>query len=93
MLVSQVNLPNAMRILTTFFLCIGFVSAKLLIDFNAARGDQPSVLGQVNLEEERNTTIKEQTADLFFKKGADWKGLPAAHVHRKAGYIRYFASD
>jgi len=68
---------------------MSYASAKLLIDFSATRGDQPSVLGQINLEEERNNTIKEPTADLYFKKGADWKGNPAAHVHRKAGFIRF----
>lgn len=78
-----------MRIFAIVLFYFGFASAKLLIDYSAVRGDQPSVLGQLNLEEDRNVTIKEQTADLFFKKGSDWQGNPAAHVHRKAGYIRY----
>lgn len=76
------------KFLSMILTIVSVVSGKLLIDFNAPRGDDPSVLGQINLEEARNMTVTEQTKDLFYKKGADWKGNPAAHVHRKAGFIR-----
>ncbi|KAE8375669.1 hypothetical protein BDV26DRAFT_267263 [Aspergillus bertholletiae] len=62
--------------------------AKSLVDFNAARGDDPSVLGQVNLEALRDDKRNGNSADLYIKMDKDPKGTPALHFHRKKDYIR-----
>ncbi|OGM48813.1 hypothetical protein ABOM_003028 [Aspergillus bombycis] len=62
--------------------------AKSLLDFSAARGDNPSVLGVRNLESVRNTRPKDNTNDLYIKLDKDPKGTPALHFHRKKDYIR-----
>ncbi|KAF3932205.1 hypothetical protein ABW20_dc0109655 [Dactylellina cionopaga] len=63
-------------------------TANLLLDFDAQRGDKPSILGLINLEQARDDTISANTQDLYIKLDKDPKGVPAAHVHRKSGYIR-----
>ncbi|KAI3398690.1 hypothetical protein diail_8729 [Diaporthe ilicicola] len=65
-------------------------NSKLLVDFDAARGDDPSVIGQRNLEEkpDHKSYIKENTTDLYFKKDKDWQGHPAGHAHHKKGFVR-----
>lgn len=77
-----------MHFLPLLSLLTTLTSAKLLVDFNATRGDDPRVIGQLNLQADRANTIAYKSADLFFNKGQDWKGHPAAHVHRKQDYIR-----
>lgn len=62
--------------------------AKSLVDFSAARGDNPSILGLRNLESVRNTKLDENTKDLYIKLDKDPKGTPALHFHRKKDYIR-----
>jgi hypothetical protein len=69
------------------------VTSKLLVDYNADRGDNVSEMGQLNLEEARNHTIDSNTDDLYIKAGKDWRGTKAAHFHRKKGYIRYVPSS
>ncbi|PIG90197.1 hypothetical protein AARAC_003665 [Aspergillus arachidicola] len=62
--------------------------AKSLVDFSAARGDNPSILGLRNLESVRDTKLDENTKDLYIKLDKDPKGTPALHFHRKKDYIR-----
>ncbi|KAE8386698.1 hypothetical protein BDV23DRAFT_187006 [Aspergillus alliaceus] len=62
--------------------------SKSLVDFSAARGDDPSVLGMRNLEAERNAPQSENSKDLYIKLDKDPKGAPALHFHRKKDYIR-----
>lgn len=61
---------------------------KLLVDYNADRGDDISRVGLVNLEQARNVKPKANTDDLYIKADKDWRGSKAAHFHRKKGYIR-----
>ncbi|KAF3090164.1 hypothetical protein TWF569_007239 [Orbilia oligospora] len=63
-------------------------ASTLLLDFDAQRGDNPSILGLLNLEQARGDSISANTKDLYIKLDKDPKGVQAAHVHRKAGYIR-----
>lgn len=77
-----------MKLLATLSACAAIASASLLVDFNATRGDDPSVLGLLNLEAARGATQSANSADLYFKKGADWQGNPAGHAGRIAGDIR-----
>lgn len=62
--------------------------ASSLIDFSAARGDNPSMLGTKNLQADRENTITPDPADLFIKLGTDPHGTPALHFHRIKDYIR-----
>jgi hypothetical protein len=58
---------------------------KLLVDYNADRGDDVSSIGLVNLERARDDTIKANIDDLYIKADKDWRGSKAAHFHRKKG--------
>ncbi|KAF9731469.1 hypothetical protein PMIN06_000425 [Paraphaeosphaeria minitans] len=60
----------------------------LLVDFNAARGDDPSVLGLRNLEAARDDKRSDNAADLYIKAEKDANGTAAAHFHRDKGNIR-----
>ncbi|KAA8902929.1 hypothetical protein FN846DRAFT_814114 [Sphaerosporella brunnea] len=64
------------------------VSANLLLDYNAARGDAPDTLGLLNLEAARDDKVAANRADLYIKLGTDPKGVTALHVHRDKGDIR-----
>ncbi|EAW13237.1 uncharacterized protein ACLA_016830 [Aspergillus clavatus NRRL 1] len=65
-----------------------YALATSIIDFSAARGDNPSVLGQMNLEAARDDKVSGNTKDLFIKLGTDPHGAPALHFHRIKGDIR-----
>ncbi|KAA8648898.1 hypothetical protein EYZ11_006045 [Aspergillus tanneri] len=67
---------------------LSLVQGKLLLDFNAARGDNPSVLGGVNLEAAKGDKRHGNTPELYIKMDKDPKGVPALHFHRDKGYIR-----
>ncbi|KAK0706310.1 hypothetical protein B0T26DRAFT_837247 [Lasiosphaeria miniovina] len=71
------------------------VASKLLIDFNAARGDDPSKMGHINLEGARGESRSSNSPDLYIKSDQDWRGEKAAHFHREVGNIRaeYHALD
>ncbi|OTB02909.1 hypothetical protein M426DRAFT_264152 [Hypoxylon sp. CI-4A] len=62
--------------------------APLLIDFNAARGDDPKKLGLLNLEKDKGDRPKGNTNDLYIKLDKDFNGQAAAHFHHKTGYRR-----
>ncbi|KAF7590819.1 hypothetical protein BBP40_002341 [Aspergillus hancockii] len=62
--------------------------SKTLLDFSAARGDDPSGLGVRNLESERGVRPKDNTDDLYIKLDKDPNGTPALHYHRKKDFIR-----
>ncbi|KAF9886525.1 hypothetical protein FE257_011432 [Aspergillus nanangensis] len=64
------------------------IQAKLLLDFNATRGDDPSTLGTLNLEAERGDKPDSNSDELYIKLGEDPDGNPALHFHRDEGYIR-----
>ncbi|KAI2463059.1 hypothetical protein F4781DRAFT_146993 [Annulohypoxylon bovei var. microspora] len=59
--------------------------SSLLVDFNAARGNDPKVLGTLNLEQAKGDKPKGNTPDLYIKLDKDPKKVPAAHFHHKAG--------
>ncbi|RDW63427.1 lectin [Coleophoma cylindrospora] len=62
--------------------------AKLLVDFSAAEGDNPSVIGLRNLEAARSVAQSNNTADLYIELGKDPRNVSAAHFHRIKGDIR-----
>lgn len=62
--------------------------SALLVDFNAARGDDPKVLGLRNLEAARGDKPSDNAADLYVKTDKDANGTAAAHFHRAKGNIR-----
>lgn len=59
-----------------------------LLDFSAARGDSPSILGIRDLEAARGVTVSSNTPDLYIELGTDPSGVAALHCHRAAGDIR-----
>lgn len=59
--------------------------AAPLVDYNAAKGDDPKKLGTLNLEKAKGDKPKGNTKDLYIKLDKDWKGTPAAHFHHKKG--------
>ncbi|KAI0115647.1 hypothetical protein GGR51DRAFT_503670 [Nemania sp. FL0031] len=73
--------------LLSLMLCQMAASA-LLVDYSAARGDDPSKMGQLNLESTRGTKVSKNTADLYIKSDVDWRGTKCAHFHRKKDWIR-----
>ncbi|KAK6348736.1 hypothetical protein TWF718_006523 [Orbilia javanica] len=79
--------PYLFHALSFLSLC-HLASSTLLLDFDAQRGDNPSILGLLNLEQARGDPISSNTKDLYIKLDKDPKGIQAAHVHRKAGFIR-----
>lgn len=64
------------------------VLGKPLVDFSAARKDNPSLIGKEDLEAARGVAVKSNTPDLYIKLDTDPKGTPALHYHRKKGDIR-----
>ncbi|KAK2880163.1 hypothetical protein FQN49_000510 [Arthroderma sp. PD_2] len=60
----------------------------VIVDFQSARGDDPSILGLRNLETKRGTMIPENIPDLFIKEGKDPNGVSAAYFHKKKGMLR-----
>ncbi|KAK2795963.1 hypothetical protein FQN50_009668 [Emmonsiellopsis sp. PD_5] len=61
---------------------------KILVDFQAERGDDISDVGKVNLEASRKDKVHANSADVYIRMEEDPEGKPAAHFHRKAGNIR-----
>ncbi|KAK8057285.1 hypothetical protein PG996_011222 [Apiospora saccharicola] len=76
------------QLAATALFCASYARAALLVDYNAARGDEVSKMGQVNLEAARDERPSGNTADLYIKNDKDWKGAKSAHFHRKKGDIR-----
>jgi hypothetical protein len=79
-----------MRVLPLFGL-FPFVSAKLLLSYNASAGDPASVLGKQNLEGWGGAAWpsgQAQNASAYFKTATDPNGVPAAHVHKDAHFVR-----
>ncbi|KAL1970422.1 hypothetical protein VTN77DRAFT_5583 [Rasamsonia byssochlamydoides] len=62
--------------------------ATSLVDYSAARKDNPSIIGQRDLEAARGDFVSSNTSDLYVELGTDSKGTPALHYHRKKGDIR-----
>lgn len=77
-----------------FYLYLGLLAflplvfSTSLLDFSAARGDDPSILGIRNLEAVRGDTISSNTADLYIELGKDPYGIASLHYHRIEGDIR-----
>lgn len=76
------------QLAATALLCASYARAALLVDYNAARGDEVTKLGLANLEAARDERPKGNTADLYIKNDKDWRGAKSAHFHRKKGDIR-----
>ncbi|RHZ43461.1 uncharacterized protein CDV56_102436 [Aspergillus thermomutatus] len=68
--------------------CLPYALGTSLIDFSAARGDDPSILGIRNLEAARDDKVSANTDDLYIKLGTDPRGTSALHFHRIQGDIR-----
>ncbi|KAK6522849.1 hypothetical protein TWF281_002280 [Arthrobotrys megalospora] len=81
---KQLSFPHIVSLASL----LNLAASTLLLDFDAQRGDNPSILGLLNLEQARGNAISANTKDLYIKLDKDPKGVPAARVHRKAGYIR-----
>lgn len=83
-----------MHALRTYLLsawCLTSVTAKYLVSYNASAGDNPSVLGLLNLEgwhREDWPKGQSQNNSLYFKTATDPEGVPAAHVHKSAHFTR-----
>ncbi|KAJ6554696.1 hypothetical protein B0H19DRAFT_1072055 [Mycena capillaripes] len=79
-----------MRVLHLFGL-FSFASAKILLSYDASAGNPASVLGQQNLQgwdRARWPAGQKQNASAFFTTPTDPNGVPAAHVHKDAHFIR-----
>lgn len=63
-------------------------TSSLLVEFDASAGDDPAVLGTLNLEAARGAKQSANSNDLYIKLGTDYNGVKAAHFHRVAGDIR-----
>ncbi|KAF2825863.1 hypothetical protein CC86DRAFT_382847 [Ophiobolus disseminans] len=63
--------------------------SKLLVDFNAERGDDISKIGRVNLQRDLEERPKQNTVDVYIKAGNDWRGVKSAHFHREKDYRRF----
>ncbi|KKK19607.1 hypothetical protein ARAM_007363, partial [Aspergillus rambellii] len=64
------------------------VFSASMLNYSAARGDDQSILGQLNLEAARGDKVSANRADLYIKPGTDAKGVKALHFHRNVGDIR-----
>ena len=77
--------------LSTYLIILGTFHTtwgRSLIDFSAARGDSPSILGIRDLEAARAISVSSNTADLYIELGTDPSGNSALHCHRIQGDIR-----
>ncbi|KAJ7291605.1 hypothetical protein C8J57DRAFT_1043879 [Mycena rebaudengoi] len=66
-------------------------SAKLYLSYDASAKDPASVLGQQNLQgwdRAARPSHQKQNASAFFTTATDPNGVPAAHVHKDAHFIR-----
>jgi hypothetical protein len=66
-------------------------SAKLYLSYDASAKDPASVLGQQNLQGWDRAawpSHQKQNASAFFTTATDPNGVPAAHVHKDAHFIR-----
>ncbi|KAK2763616.1 hypothetical protein FQN53_007145 [Emmonsiellopsis sp. PD_33] len=72
-----------MRFSLLAFLTISPALGKVLVDFQAARGDDISDVGKVNLEASRSDKVY-----VYIRMEEDPEGKAAAHFRRKAGNIR-----
>ncbi|KAF2847412.1 FAD/NAD(P)-binding domain-containing protein [Plenodomus tracheiphilus IPT5] len=84
---GELDMGIAQLLFTLLWLANGTLS-KLLVDYNAERGDDVSKIGRINLEQARGEPIKSNTDNLYIKAGKDWRGSKSAHFHRKKAYIR-----
>ncbi|KAI5776915.1 hypothetical protein EDC01DRAFT_698921, partial [Geopyxis carbonaria] len=64
------------------------VLSTVLVDYDAARGDAPSVMGHLNIEKAKGDRPKTEDDSLFIRTSVDPAGTPAAHFHRAKGNIR-----
>ncbi|KAI0815522.1 hypothetical protein GGR55DRAFT_699377 [Xylaria sp. FL0064] len=72
-------------------LCLTSATAKYLVSYNASAGDDPSVLGQLNLDgwhREDWPPGQGQNSSVYFETATDPAGVPAAHVHKSADFTR-----
>ncbi|KAK7033715.1 concanavalin A-like lectin/glucanase, subgroup [Favolaschia claudopus] len=79
-----------MRVLSLLVI-LPFVSAKLLLNYNASAGHAASILGRQNLEGWNGAAWPKgqaQNASAFFTTAKDPNGIPAAHVHKGAHFAR-----
>lgn len=76
-----------LHLFLSLLLC-GLATGALLVDYKVTRGDDPSKMGQLNLEARRNDKQNKNSAELYIKSDMDWKGTKCAHFHRKKDYIR-----
>ena len=67
-------------------------AATVLVSYNAAKGDNTDVLGQLNLEGWNDANWPSdppvQNSSLYFKTSVDPSNKPAAHVHKAAHFSR-----
>lgn len=66
-------------------------SATVLVSYSAADGDNTSNLGLLNLQGWDRASWpsgKGMNSSLYFTTGTDPDGIPAAHVHKDAHFVR-----
>ncbi|KAI0433465.1 hypothetical protein F5Y09DRAFT_338683 [Xylaria sp. FL1042] len=81
----------ALRAYLLTALCLTSATAKYLVSYNASAGDDPSVLGLLNLNgwhREDWPAGQGQNSSVYFKTATDPAGVPAAHVHKSADFTR-----
>ena len=84
-------MPNMARftlLALVHLLLASLAAAALLVDYDAARGDDPSKLGTRNLEAARDVKPKENSDGLYIKADVDWRGTKCGHFHRNETSIR-----
>ncbi|KAI1275197.1 hypothetical protein F5Y07DRAFT_183760 [Xylaria sp. FL0933] len=82
---------HALRSYLLSALCLTSATAKYLVSYNASAGDDPSVLGQLNLDgwhREDWPPGQGQNSSVYFKTATDPAGVSAAHVHKSADFTR-----
>lgn len=83
------------RVLIIFLSFILPCLSEVLISYNASAGDDPSVLGLINLQgwDDKDQMLywpsgQGSNSSAFFNSSTDPSSIPAAHVHRDAHFRR-----
>ncbi|KAI1305433.1 hypothetical protein F5Y03DRAFT_151894 [Xylaria venustula] len=82
---------HALRTCLLLAWCLTSATAKYLVSYNASAGDDPNVLGLLDLDgwnREDWPKGQSQNSSLYFKTTTDPEGVPAAHVHKGAHFTR-----
>lgn len=87
----HISKMHALKTYLLSALCLTSATAKYLVSYNASAGDDPSVLGLLNLNGWNRDPWppgQSQNSSLYFKTATDPEGVPAAHIHKSAHFTR-----